>query len=267
MERFFIINDTYSLRYPVTCNDIEPDYKLKLTSAAAYFQDTVASFMTTRYVAAFDLIKDDIIWVVSDITFQAGQSMAMWRNEVVSEITLSELSSFRAYFDYVLRSEDGTVYATGTGIWAPVSLTTGRPAAIMEFCEIRKPLGETPAVRHGKFRYMQDGELIMETSYPVTHSELDFNRHMCNRSYLEFALRGIPEDFKDTHSVKAYMIKFERQTYLGDVVSCRYFKSQDREDLYLVRLLNSKEEEVCMIEVEWCIASEACTDISEIVER
>lgn len=267
MERFFSINDTFSVKYPVTCEDIDQDYALKLTSAAAYFQDTVASFMTTRQVAAFDMIKEGIIWVVSDITYKAGSKVAMWREEVTSEMKLTEISAFRAYFDYCLKGEDGSVLCSGTGIWAPVNLTTMRPSAISDFCEIRKLGDGTAAVKHDKLRYIPATQQILEASYPVTSSELDFNRHMCNRAYIDFALRGMPEEFKNTHMVKEYMIKFVRQTYLGDIVTCRYYQSQDNCDLYLVRLLNSAGEEVSTMQIEWMAASQKINDFSTIVKR
>ena len=267
MERFLKIKDTFVVRYPVTCEDIEPDYSMKLTAAAAYFQDTVASFMTTRYIAAFDMIKEDIIWVVSDITFKAGEKKAMWRNVVTSEVELTELTAFRAYFDYKLKSDDGSVYATGTGIWSPVNLATGRPAAISSFCEIRELADDASSIKHGKLRYIPAGEQILETSYPVTFSDIDFNKHMCNRAYLDFALRGLPEEFKDAHTVKEYMIKFVRQTYLADTVTCRYYRSPGNDNLYLVRLLNAKDEEVCLIQVEWTASAKEEIDFSETVQR
>lgn len=267
MERFLEIKDTFVVRYPVTCEDIEPDYSLKLTAAAAYFQDTVASFMTTRYIAAFDMIKEGIIWVVSDITYKSGEKDAMWRNVVTSEVELTELTAFRAYFDYTLKGDDGSVFATGTGIWSPVSLETGRPVAISSFCEIRESSDDASPVKHVKLRYIPTGEHVLETSYPVTFSDIDFNKHMCNRAYLDFSLRGLPEEFKDTHIVKEYMIKFVRQTYLADTVTCKYYRSEDNDKLYLVRLLNSKEEEVCLIQVEWTPSAKEEIDFSETVQR
>ncbi len=261
------LNDTFCASYPATFQDIDPDYRVKITAYLAYFQDTVAAFMTTRNIAAFDVAKKDIMWVISDITFADGGNDAMWRDDLLTEIRLSEISSFRVYFDYTIKGTDGTVFASGTGVWVPVSRHTGKPLSITEFCQILEPADSTPAVKHGKFRYIDGPHTVLETSSPVTPSELDFNRHMGNRSYVEFALRGIPDDFNQTHHVQNLMVKFEKQTYLGDTVTCRYNMNADNENLYLVKLSNSAQEQVCTIQIEWSTDPRPIPNISATVRR
>lgn len=267
MKRFIRLNDVYRRSYTVSFEDMDPEYRLKVTSAAAYFQDTVAAFMASRFIAAFDIVKDGILWVVSEVAYSAGEREAMWGETLNSEVRLSEYSTFRLYFDFALKGDDGTVFATGTGIWAPVALETGKPLPISDFCEIREPLDDTPAVKHGRFRYLQAEVPVMEASYPVTHSELDFNKHMGNRSYLEFALRGIPDDFKDSHSLSSFMARYARQTYLGDTVTCRYFQPAGTEYSHLVKLCNSAGEEVCQIQLTWTDRPLQKVDFSEIAPR
>lgn len=266
-KRYLRLNDTYSVNYQSTFQDIDPYYRVKLTSILADFQDTVAAFMASRHVAAFDVDKDNILWVISDITFSAGPKDIMWRDEMLYEIRISEISSFRVFFDYTTKTPDGTVCASGTGVWVPVSMETGKPLSISEFCQVGEPANDMPAVKHGKFKYISGNNCILETSYPVTQSELDFNKHMGNRSYIEFAMRGISEEFLSSHYIKNLMVKFEKQTYLGDTVTCRYYKSEQDDNLYLIKLCNSKADDVCVIQVEWSSEPRPIPDIASIVQR
>ena len=49
------LNGVHRNEYLITMEDIDPEYRLKLTSALAYFQNSVAAFMTDRRIAAFDI--------------------------------------------------------------------------------------------------------------------------------------------------------------------------------------------------------------------
>ena len=129
--------------YQITSEDIDPDYRLKLTSALAYFQDSVAALMADRFIAAFDIRPLGYIWVISEISMTLGENCPLWRERLVSEVKVAELTSTRAYFDFILRRSDGDVYASGTGIWTPVEIATGRPVPIETICELRIPDGAT----------------------------------------------------------------------------------------------------------------------------
>ena len=167
--------------YQITSEDIDPDYRLKLTSALAYFQDSVAALMADRFIAAFDIRPLGYIWVISEISMTLGENCPLWRERLVSEVKVAELTSTRAYFDFILRRSDGEVYASGTGIWTPVEIATGRPVPIETICELRIPDGAT-GIRHPKLRFGSQGELVFEKEHLTTLGDMDFNKHVGNRA-------------------------------------------------------------------------------------
>ena len=57
----------YSQIYYVTNECMDVNYKLTPTGVVVFFQDCFAQFLTTKNLAAFDVIKDNIYWVVSNL--------------------------------------------------------------------------------------------------------------------------------------------------------------------------------------------------------
>ena len=132
----------------------------------------------------------------------------------------------RAYFDFILRRSDGEVYASGTGIWTPVEIATGRPVPIETICELRIPDGAT-GIRHPKLRFGSQGELVFEKEHLTTLGDMDFNKHVGNRAYINHAIDDFPNDIIENEYVSSLAIKFIRQTFIGDTLVSRCFRNGD----------------------------------------
>lgn len=251
--------------YQITSEDIDPDYRLKLTSALAYFQDSVAALMADRFIAAFDIRPLGYIWVISEISMTLGENCPLWRERLVSEVKVAELTSTRAYFDFILRRSDGEVYASGTGIWTPVEIATGRPVPIETICELRIPDGAT-GIRHPKLRFGAQGELVFEKEHLTTLGDMDFNKHVGNRAYINHAIDDFPNDIIENEYVSSLAIKFIRQTFIGDTLVSRCFRNGDDCRDYIVRMSLPSGEEACTIKISWSERTMGATEISDVAD-
>ena len=248
--RYIELNGVHRDEYLITFEDIDPNYRLSLTSALAYFQNSVAAFMTDRHIAAFDIRPEGFLWVISEISMKLSEKSPLWREKLVSEVKVSELTSTRAYFDFRLMRENGEEYASGTGIWSPVSLATGRPVQISDICEMRN-MDSAPQTRHPRLKFEESDSLISETAHLTTQSDMDFNKHVGNRSYINYAVSDFPEDFAESHFVSSLAIKFCRQTFVGDTLISRCFRIGESELDYIVRMALPSGGEACILRIGW----------------
>lgn len=254
MYRTFRLHETIVSRFVVSLNDMQPDYRLSTFAAFGYFQDAVAKFFSDRFVGAYDVLPLGFLWVVPDHTMTVTGNFPYWGDEVTVEVLLSEVTALKLIFDYRLLDRDGSVFAKGSGTWSPVNAETGRPTPIDSICTFDlSPVDGTPAALHKKVLLPKYGTMVKEISKLMTFSDMDFNRHVGNRSYINFALQSIPVDLDADWDVEDIAVRFLRQTYIGDTLSARIMvpdqASEPGTAAFLVTETNSAGDEVCRLHI------------------
>lgn len=122
-----IIQGKYSHTYTVTASDITPLYRLTPNAMLMYLQDSFARLMTTRNVAAFDIVKQRRMWVVTEVQMNVEPTVVFWSEDITVEIWVSELTSLRIYCDFrIVRRDNGQLIASGISQWNILNLDTKR---------------------------------------------------------------------------------------------------------------------------------------------
>lgn len=255
-----IIGEKFSQDYRITCNDMDSEYRMTPQSILHLSQDTIAAFLTTRYLAAFDLQKEGFTWVLSEYSIELKGSLPLWREIVEVEICPSEFSSVKLHIDYRILGKDGTVAVTGTSIWSIINIESGRPEQIADHCTMS---GESQ-IRHPRNIVQAVTRDDLEFRYITNFSDIDFNGHVHNVSYLKIALSAVPFEMSRTTIIKNLTIKFMRQSFINQVLLCRIEK--DVEDLSArASISNEENQEVCRISVTMQEAQ--CKDFGIVVDR
>ena len=211
-----IIGEIFRQDYRITCNDMDSEYRLNSQAILNLSQDTIAAFLTTRHLAAFDLQKEGFTWVLSEYTIDVAGPLPLWREKVEVQVIPSEISSVKSHFDYRILNKDGETVVSGTSIWSIINVETGRPELISDHCEIvgesgqRHPRNMIEAVTHSD----------LDFKYITNISDIDFNGHVHNVSYLKIALSAIPYELSKTNVLKKMVIKFLRQSFINETLTC-----------------------------------------------
>ena len=95
-----IIQGKYSHTYTVTASDITPLYRLTPNAMLMYFQDSFARLMTIHNVAAFDIVKQSRMWVITEVQIDIQPTVTYWSEDFTVELWVSELTSLRIYCDF-----------------------------------------------------------------------------------------------------------------------------------------------------------------------
>ena len=92
-----------------------------------YFQDSFARLMTIHNVAAFDIVKQHRMWVITEVQIDVRPKVTYWSEDFTVELWVSELTSLRIYCDFrILRADDEQLTASGTSQWNILNLDTKR---------------------------------------------------------------------------------------------------------------------------------------------
>ena len=254
------IGEAFTQDYRITCNDMDSEYRMTSQAILNMSQDTIAAYLTTRHIAAFDLQKEGFTWVLSEYTIEMTGELPLWREKVEVTVSPSEISSAKLHIDYRISNKDGETVVTGTSIWSIISTVTGRPEMISEHCTVcgesvtRHPRNVVKALDHSDIQF----------HYVTNISDIDFNGHVHNVSYLKIALSCIPYELARTMVIRKAVIKFLRQSYINEDLLCRIEKNAE-DNSALSSISNSEGQEVCRISVT--TQEIECRDFGNIVDR
>lgn len=260
-----ITDGKYRHTYTATASDITPLYRLTPNALLMYFQDCFARLMTIHHVAAFDIIKQRRMWVITKVQIAIEPTDTLWSEDFTVELWVSELTSLRIYCDFrIVRKADEQLIASGTSQWNILNLDTKR-LETTDFLDGKLTVvPELMTGSHKKVRFPKPQSTDMQMAHRATRLDLDFNFHVSNRSYVTIALLTMPDEILASQKLTSLTVHWLHETYLDDTLTCRMTRLEDGN--YLHTLSNADGEVVCEVMSRWVPQSERA-DISEVLKR
>ena len=255
----------YRHTYTSTASDITPLYKLTPNALLMYFQDCLARLMTIHNLAAFDIVKQRRMWVITEVQINIQPTVTYWSEDFTVEIWVSELTSLRIYCDFrIVRKDNEQLIAAGTSQWNILNLDTKRLEATDFLADKLTVVPELMTASHKKVRFPKPQSFDMQMDHRATRLDLDFNFHVSNRSYVSIALLTMPDEVLSSQSLSSLTVHWLHETYLDDTLSCRMSRIDD--DSYLHTLTNAEGVVVCELMSKWQALPETA-DVSEVLNR
>jgi|GEM_PF-754125 len=254
----------YSYTYPITAAQIDGTYHLTAEGLLIFHENTIAKYLCTLGLAAFDLQKTDKTWVISEINMELPEPPTIWTENIRFTVWISELTPLRVWFDFTaMETHSGKTVAKGNSCWSHISMSQRHLVP----CEGTVPAAEVvPELASGPHKRNKDRakgtECVQELSHTVNRLDLDFNGHTTNRRYTALALLSHKEGYLNTHRPSSLHIRFTKESRLGDTLLCRTF-STDEPDLFAAHIMNGKGEEISRVTSRW-VVREPQQDISEV---
>ena len=248
----------YSHTYNVILDNMDlNEYRLRPISAIMYLQDTFARYCATRQMAAYDLFPKNLYWIVSEFNIEFLSKTPFWSEEITTQIWISEITKLKTYTDFKLYYK-GKVFAQGSGCWFILDKETKRPAKTDIITEHFEICPELVFGEHKKFFLGEIKDKVSEIVHKNNLSDLDFNNHVNNKSYINIAEATSADEFKKSHTLKTLNIKFNRESFLDDVLVCSTHKTE-KPDTY-AHIITKDGESVCEIQTSW-VNNSASEDI------
>ena len=283
-------NEKYRHTYTATASDITPLYRLTANAMLMYFQDSFARLMTIHGVAAFDIVKQRRMWVITEVKMDIQPTVTFWSEDFTVELWVSELTKLRIYCDFrIVRKDNEQLIASGTSQWNILNLDTKRLeptdfladklTVVPELAEQqeqgsdmpgaagpqqKKTEGQQMTVCHKKVRFPKAQTIDMQMEHRATRLDLDFNFHVSNRSYVSIAMMTMPDEVLASQTLAALTVHWLRETYLGDTLTCRMSRTDDGN--YLHTLTDSEGVAVCELMSRWLPMAEMA-DVSDVLNR
>ena len=247
----------YSHNYNVILDNMDlNEYRLSPISAIMYLQDAFARLCATKKVAAFDLFPYNLYWVVGEFNVEFTSELPFWSEEIRTDIWISEMTKLKIFTDFELYYKD-KLFAKGNGCWFVLEQQSKRPAKTDFLADKLLICPEFAIGEHKKFCINEAKEKVSEIKHKNNLSDLDFNHHVNNKSYMNIAEASMSEEYKKTHMLKTLNVRFIRESYLDDTLACSTYKT-DISDTFIHKIMKD-DTSVCDIQTSW--AEKTSTDV------
>ncbi|MDO5304350.1 MAG: thioesterase [bacterium] len=254
------MTEKFSKKYSLMFGDMDINYHMTKMAVAKYFQETFARFCAKHNLAAFDVLKDGIIWVVSDLRAEILNRLPMWSEEFTVRVWISETTKMRTYIEFEIVCHEKIV-AKGESCFYMLDEKTRRPIKSMDLVKPFGLIDEKVFGEHTKQNYEISGEKISEKIHEVTVRDLDFNYHVNNLSYIGISFETAPSDFLEKNEITSYSIQFLQETRLGDKLGCELYLDGNK---IISRIYNMEDEkDVCLAWAKYRERNDFCRNPRE----
>ena len=252
--------EKYSQEYIITNDCMDINYRIKPISVIMFFQDSFARFLTTKYLAAFHIIKENLYWVVSEFNIEFSDNLPFWSEKINVEIWISELSKLKIYADFKLTC-NGETFAKGNSCWYILDTKTRRPVSTDIIKSKIEVINELALGEHKKTCIENSLEKLNEISHTINISDIDFNKHVNNKIYINIAESSFHEAYRNTHNIKNMHVKFIKESFLKDELNCCLYKTNLPD--YFVNKITKDGADIFYMTTKWSeiTAKKTITDI------
>ncbi|MBQ7413549.1 MAG: hypothetical protein IJV07_04695 [Alphaproteobacteria bacterium] len=238
----------YTQTYTITNDCMDINYRLKPIAILMYFQDCFARYLTSKRIGAFDILKDDLYWMISDINVEILTELPFWSEEIEINLWVSEITKLKIYTDFELKYKNKP-FAKGNCCWLLLNGRIKRPNPTDTMADKMPLCPEFAIGEHKKFTLGKITDVVTSVSHQTNLSDIDFNNHVNNKSYVNLAEMTIPNDFRTNHVLKSISIKYCKESYLGDELACTTYRT-DVKNAY-VNKIEKDGITVCEINTTW----------------
>lgn len=239
----------YTHKYNVILDNMDLiEYRLRPISAIMYIQDTFARFCATNKMAAYDLFPQNLYWIVSEFNIEFVDKLPFWSEEIKTEIWISEITKLKIYTDFNIYCKD-KVFAKGNGCWFILDQESKRPAKTDMVAESFELCNELAIGEHKKFSIGEVKSKVCEIVHKNNLSDLDFNNHVNNKSYINLAEATATEEFRASYDLKTLNIKFNKESFFNDELICTTYKTKFPDTF--AHKITKEEMSVCDIQTSW----------------
>lgn len=254
----------YSAVYPLTAAQIDADYRLTIDGLLSFYENTIARYLTTLGLAAFDLQKENKTWVLTEINLEMPEPPTMWSEDVEITVWISEMSPLRIWFDFTAHEvHSGKTTARGNSCWSLISMSERRPVPCQGLIPETELVEEFAAGPHRKRSVNKFHEEPTDTlGHTINLIDLDFNGHTNNRRYVQIALICFEPAFLAAHRPDFLNIRFIKESRMGDSIGNETHPTDDP-DTFVGQIFNGKGQELCRVSSHWR-EKEALADIATV---
>ncbi len=206
-------------RFCVRAYESGVDNRVTLPAYCNYLQEIAGNHARELGLGIQELQGEGFTWMLSRLRLEV-EDYAAWRGEVrIRTWPAGVRGRLTAMRDFIARDEHGRLLLRGVSEWLYVELATLKVARLPGAFAALAPEGTPRAgLPEAAGKIPEFGDAEWSTALTVRHSDHDFNRHVNNAHYVEWALECLPDAWCEGRGVRGLDILFRAAARWGDTV-------------------------------------------------
>lgn len=209
--------------YAVRGSEIASDYRLRNFYVSFYFQECFAEFTASKKMAAYDMEKVGLTWLISDVSIDICGELPFWRTPVKVEIWTHDINPIFLVIKFSLSAND-KIFANGCARALLADANTHKAQRFGEYEKNFEKYSEENFKTNPFQKFEIQGEKIGETLQVVRVADLDFNMHLNNVRYLPRMFESMPSSIASKSTLKSFQIKYIKEALLDDKILSESFQ-------------------------------------------
>ncbi len=242
------LEKTYQKEYTIRSVEMDSEYLLNKVDAVRFFQETYALYCKDNKIAAFDILDKNLLWVLAQMKVEYLSKMPKWSEDITVKFWFSEVGKLKIFSEFQILHEN-KVIVRGDSIWFLLDTQTKRPVCPMPTLGCININPDLVFGEHTKFQKPSGGEFIASRAYKVGIFDIDFNHHLNNLRYLNFALCTLSDDYLVSHTLTSFTVQFQKECFLDDEIESSAYR-KDEKNIYFILTRKSDNMVVCEINME-----------------
>jgi len=208
------------ITYTVGSADTDAFYRTRLSLYQTLVQEAAGVHAGKRGVGIPDLVKKGVTWVIARSRMEI-YSYGKWLDELTIKTWPLDAKGLKCPRIVECYGPDGSLAFKADTDWAIVDIEKKRPVRpTEEFINTIKPprkelQGECTFPNLMQIKEAHTEELIRYNPQ-IHYLDTDANHHINNRSYVNWCLEALPEDFMDAYKASLLDVKWGIQSYRHD---------------------------------------------------
>jgi len=217
-----------------------------------FIQEAAANHATALDVSVEEMERHNQMWVLSNLSVRM-QKYPRWHQTISIETwPVTNQSSVRGYRDLTLRDHNDEVLGRASTLWLILNKENRRPMKIPHWLTDVASPGHDIEILHSVKEDDFWGAPTKSQEFVIRASDIDWNLHVNNVCYLEWALEAIPARFRYENKVCELDISFVGEGRYGNSVIAQCFEPQSGTLPYLHRIVeNPSGKLLAMLRILW----------------
>ncbi len=245
--------------FTIRSYQVGPNGRATPQSLCRFLQEAASNHAEILQIGGEELAAQDMMWVLSRLRIRINET-PKWREQITVETWPSQRTSgvrahrdFRIYAGVVEEAlgVDRQPIAEASSIWLLLTRKNRRPVRVPEFlAQYRLPGIDEDLLAASEIPPLEHTDSQKEFSVCATH--LDFNNHVNNVCYLEWALNTLPLETFEKYRLREILFNFLAEGQIGDSIIARSQKVTDSPLAFRHTLDSASESRrLCAIETSW----------------
>lgn len=233
----------YIPSYLVDCNS-----RLRIDALFMLFQE-----MSNEHAALFnsgwhELRERGFFWVITKILIKV-ERLPSWQETITIRSWVKTSDAATSPRHYQIIDSKGNVIVSGNSIWAILDIKNAKPQRMSDFDKNFLPQSLDAAPKPRRIPAFQF-DLSESNVKSATLSDLDFNKHVNNAHYIQWAIDSVSEEFYNSHKIVELNVNFLSQARINDRYAVVYNRISDNE--YTNSIVSAEDKkEFCRISSIW----------------